>query len=167
MGVTDPLAHFPLKITVEAEDISRDYVREPDCFAIHGPLPPALNTAVLYSFDDPIINVCRGEISAAAPLPSGLIVTPVYRLGSNGPQGVPTGRVLIRFQSGVPVEGRRQELKACGFSILETLSYAPHAAWLQALDGNIAAALNGFEELRALRDVALVDPQMLMRRMER
>jgi hypothetical protein len=115
-------------MTVEAEGVSRDWVREFDCFAVHGPVPPALTKAALYSFEDPVIKVCRGEVSTVLALPSDLTVTPVYPLGPNGPQGVPSGRVFIRFRSQVPVEGRRQELKACGFSISEALSYAPHAA---------------------------------------
>jgi hypothetical protein len=167
MGVNDPLSRFPLKLTVEAEDVSRDWVCEPDCFAVHGPVPPALTTAVLYSFDDPIINVCRGGVSTVSALPPDLTVTPVYRLGTKGPQGVPSGRVFIRFRTHVPVEERRQELETCGFFVDELLSYAPHAAWLLSKDGNIATALNGFAKLRALPDVLLVEPQMLIRRVKR
>lgn len=167
MVLNDPFSHFPLKMTVEAEGVSRVWVREPDCFAVHGRVPPALTTVVLYSFEDPVINVCRGEISTVSVLPSDLTVTPVYRLWPNGPQGVPSGHVFIRFRNQVPVKERRQELKACGFSICETLSYAPHAAWLQSMDGNIATALHGFAKLRALHDVVLVEPRMLMRRVQR
>ena len=167
MSLNSLLAHFPLRMTVEAEGVSRDWVREPDCFAVHGPVPPALTTAVLYSFEDPAINVCRGEVSTVSAPSANLTVTPVYRLEPNGPQGVPSGRVFIRFRSQAPVAERRQELKACGFSISELLSYAPHAAWLQSKDGNIATALNGIAKLRALHDVLLVEPQMLMRRVHR
>jgi len=167
MVLNDPFSHFPLRMRVEDEGVARDFVRESDCFAIHGPVPSALTKAVLYSFEDPVINVCRGEVSAMAAFLSDLTVTPVYRLGPNGPQGVPSGRVFIRFRSQVSVEGRRQELEACGFFISEPLSYAPHAAWLQSKDGNIATALNGFAKLRALQDVVLVEPQMFMRRVQR
>jgi len=167
MVLNDPFSSFPLMMTVEADGVSRDYVREPDYFAVHGSVPSALATAVLYSFEDPVIHVCRGEISTVPALPSDLTVTPVYRLGPNGPQGVPSGRVFIRFEEQVHVEERRQELKTCGFFISEPLSYAPHAAWLQSMDGNIATALNGFAKLRALQDVVLVEPQMLMRRVQR
>ncbi len=167
MGLNDPLSHFPLRMTVEAEDVTREWVRESDCFAVHGPVPPALTTAVLYSFENPVINVCRGEVSTVSTLPANLTVIPVYRLGPNGPQGVPSGRVFIRFRSQVPVEERRQELETCGFFVDERLSYAPHAAWLQSKDGNIATALNGFAKLRALPDVVLVEPQMLMRMVQR
>jgi len=167
MVLNDLFSHFPLRMTVEAEGITRVYVRELDCFAVHGAVPPALTSAVLYSFEDPVINVCRGEVSIISALPSDLALTPVYRLGPNGPQGVPSGRVFIRFPEQVPVEERRSELKACGFFISEPLSYAPHAAWLQSIDGNIATALNGFAKLRALQDVVLVEPQMLMRRVQR
>jgi len=167
MVLSDPFFHFPLRIRVEAEGVSRAWVRESDCFAVHGPVPPALANAVLYSFEDPVINVCRGKDSMVLTLPSDLTVTPVYRLGPNGPQGVPSGRVFVRFRSQIPVEGRRQDLKACGFFISEALSYAPYAAWLQSMDGNIATALNGFAKLRAIPDVVLVELQMLMRQVKR
>lgn len=167
MVLNDLFSHFPLRMTVEAEGVTREYIRESDCFAVHGPVPPALTTAVLYSFEDPVINVCRSEVSIISALPSDLALTPVYRLEPNGPQGVPSGHVFIRFRSQVPVEGRRQELNACGFSIRESLSYAPHAAWLQSMDGNIATALHGLAKLRALNDVVLVEPQMFMRRVQR
>ena len=167
MGVNDPFSHFPLKLTVEAESVSRVYVRESGCFAIHGPVPSALTTAVLYSFDDPVIHVCKGTVSLVSDLSSDFTLTPVYRLEPNGPQGVPSGHVFIRFRSQVSAEERRQELNACGFFIRESLSYAPQAAWLQSMDGNIATALHGFAKLRDLNDVVLVEPQMLMRRMKR
>lgn len=167
MALNDPFSHFPLRMRVEAQALSRVYVRESDCFAVHGPVPPALNTSVLYAFDDPVINVCRGEVPALQGLPSDLIVTPVYRLEPNGPQGVPSGNVFIRFRPQVSVEGRQPEIEACGFSIRESLSYAPHAAWLRSQDGNIATALHGIAKLRDLNDVELVEPQMLMRRVQR
>ncbi|MEO6202687.1 MAG: hypothetical protein ABIU05_16195 [Nitrospirales bacterium] len=167
MALNDPFSHFPLRMTVEAQAGTRVYVRESDCFAVHGPVPPALTVSVLYSFDDPVINVCRGEVSDLSALPSNLILTPVYRLEPHGPQGVPSGNVFIRFRSHVLVEGRRQELKACGFSIRESLSYAPQATWLQSRDANIATALNGIAKLRDLNDIELVEPQMLMRRVQR
>ncbi|MDR4459537.1 MAG: hypothetical protein MRJ67_03310 [Nitrospirales bacterium] len=167
MVLNAPFSRFPLRMRVEAQALSRVYVRESDCFAVHGPVPRALTTSVLYSFDDPVINVCRGEVSALSGLPSDLIVTPVYRLEPNGPQGVPSGNLFIRFRSQVSVESRQPEIEACGFSIRESLSYAPHAAWLRSQDGNIATALNGIAKLRDLNDVELVEPQMLMRRVRR
>jgi hypothetical protein len=167
MDLNDSFSHFPLKMSVEAEGVARDYVRESNCFAVHGPVPPALTTSVLYSFEDPVINVCRGEVSMVSALHFDLTVTPVYRLAPNGPQGVPSGLVFIRFQSHISVEERRQELDSCGYFIRESLSYAPHAGWLESLDGNIATALHGLAKLRALNDVVLVEPQMLMRRVQR
>ncbi len=167
MALNDLFSHFPLRMTVEAQAVRRIYVRESDCFAVHGPVPPALTASVLYSFVDPVIHVCRGEVSVISTLPANLTLTPVYRLEPHGPQGVPTGNVFIRFRSEVPVEGRRQELETCGFSIRESLSYAPHAAWLQSRDANIATALNGFAKLCDLNDIELVEPQMLMRRVQR
>ena len=152
---------------MKAEGVSHDYSCETNCFAIHGPLPQALTASVLFSFDNPDITVCRGDISTVSTILADCTVTPVYRLGQNGPLGVPTGRVFIRFQSSVRVSERRDELYACGFTIQETLSYAPHAVWVQSTDGKIATALNSLEKLHALRDVMLVEPQMLMRREQR
>ena len=167
MGLNDPFSQFPLSVRVESEGVLREYVRESGYFAVHGPVPPDLTMAVLYSFDDPVINVCRGEDSAVASLPSDLPVTPVYRLGPHGTQGVPSGRVFIRFRPQVHVERRRKELTACGFSVHETLSYAPYSAWVQSMDGNIATALHQFAKLRTIPDIVLAEPQMLMRRGQR
>jgi hypothetical protein len=167
MVSTDLFSHFPLNMTVEADGETREYFREPDCFAIHGPVPSNLTSAVLYSFGDPAISVCRGAVSALSTLPADLTITPVYRLGHHGPQGVPSGRVFIRFSDTVQVKERQEELTACGYFISETLSYAPHAAWLQSMDGNIATALRTFAKLRALHDVVWVEPQMFMRPVQR
>jgi hypothetical protein len=167
MGLNDPLASFPQRMTVTIEGRSRDYYRESDCFAIHGALPPALTTAVVFSFEDPDITVCRGHLSSIATIPADRIITPVYRLGQKGPQGVPTGRIFIRFQSSVRVLERLEDLQSCGFTIQETLSYAPHAAWLRSMDGRIDTVLNSYQALQGLCGVMVVEPQMLMRREQR
>lgn len=167
MALKDPFSDFPLRVRVEAQALSRVYVRESDCFAVHGPVPPALTASVLYSFDDPVINVCRGEVPALSGFPSELILTPVYRLQPNGPQGVPSGNVFIRFRSQVPAEDRQPDIEACGFFIHESLSYAPHAAWLRSQGRNIATALNGIAKLRDVHDMELVEPQMFMIRVQR
>jgi hypothetical protein len=167
MALNDPFSHFPLRITVEAQAVSRVYLRESDFFAVHGPVPPALTGSVLYAFDDPVINVCRGEGSVLSSLPSDLMLTPVYRVEPHGPQGVPSGNVFIRFKSQIPVERRREEIEACGFSIQESLSYAPHAAWLRSQDGNIATALHGIAKLLNVSDIELVEPQMWMPQVRR
>lgn len=167
MSVNELFSRFPLKMTVEAEAGPRNYIREDDCFAIHGPMPSGLTATVLYSFADPEVHVCRGDGSLLSTLPPGLVVTPVYRLEMHGSQAVPTGKVFIRFRSEVLVERRQQEIQACGFSISDPLSYAPHAAWLQKGDGNIATALKEFAKLRTLPDVVLVEPQLLMRQVKR
>ncbi|GJL60144.1 MAG: hypothetical protein NPIRA03_30010 [Nitrospirales bacterium] len=167
MALKDPFSDFPLRMRIETQALSRVYVRESDCFAVHGPVPPALTALVLYSFDDPVINVCRGEVPALSGFPSELILTPVYRLEPNGPQGVPSGNVFIRLRSQVPVEDRQPDIEACGFCIRESLSYAPHAAWIRSQDGNIATALNGIAKLHDVHDMELVEPQMLMIRVPR
>jgi hypothetical protein len=167
MAVSNPFSRFPQKMRVETQNEIREYDREADSFAIHGPVPPALIPLVVYSFAAPEIHVCRGNVSYAAFVSPEQIITPVYRLGMQGPQGVPTGKVLIRFMSQVSVETRRSDIQACGFFISESLAYAPFAAWLEHEDKHIATALNEFAKLRAISDVELVEPQMLMRAVRR
>ena len=91
-------------------------------------------------------------------------VIPVYAAGEEGPIAVPTGRVFVRLHEGLRPDEKRNEFAAAGFDIERTLSYAPHAAWLQPTEGGVGRALNGLAGLEAIPDVAHVEPQMLLER---
>lgn len=88
-------------------------------------------------------------------------VLPVYRAQPSGAFAIPTGRVWVRFAEGVEAARRHQAIKKLGFSIEESPAWAPQAAWVRASSGKIADALAAASRLKALPDVAQVEPQML------
>ncbi|MGH7960233.1 MAG: hypothetical protein ACRERD_00210, partial [Candidatus Binatia bacterium] len=106
--------------------------------------------------------VFREEVGEHKRVVSSGKVGPVYALHPSGTPAVPTGQVFIRFQEGVTVEARRQEIEQAGYEIAQSIAYAPHAAWLQARSGEIAAALTGIPTLEKIAGVENVEPQMLM-----
>jgi hypothetical protein len=91
-------------------------------------------------------------------------VGPVYSNGPDGPLAVPTGRVFVRFASGIHAAERREQFEAAGFEIDKTLSYAPNAVWLRPAAGGVARALPGLGVLGNLPGVEHVEPQLLFER---
>jgi len=112
--------------------------------------------------EDGAIAVFRGELDEAGMTVQSGALSAVYGLQPSGLLAVPTGRVFVRFAEGVKAESRRQEINRAGYELIESLSYAPHAAWLRARSGDIADALAGIPRLEQLPDVENVEPQMLM-----
>ena len=78
-----------------------------------------------------------------------------------------TGRVFIRFADHVDAASRGDEIATAGFRIVQTLPWAPHAAWLEPESGSIGDALSHLADLRKLRDVENVEPQILTERSKR
>ncbi|HAZ43592.1 MAG TPA: hypothetical protein DDW76_16925, partial [Cyanobacteria bacterium UBA11369] len=68
--------------------------------------------------------------------------------------------VFIRFAEKVDVESHREAIEQAGYQIAQTLSYAPHAAWVRAQSGKISDALTGISKLEAIPNVENVEPQM-------
>jgi hypothetical protein len=98
---------------------------------------------------------------------SGDDVIPVYSAGADGPLAVPTGRLFVRFAEGIKASDRAPALRALGFAIERSPSYAPSAAWVTPLAGSATAALDHIEALQKLPDVAHVEPQLVMERAEK
>jgi hypothetical protein len=71
--------------------------------------------------------------------------------------------VLVRLAEGEPIAQHAGDLEKAGFTIVEPLSYAPHAAWVAPREGGVAAALRGLDRLAHTKGVEHVEPQMLMR----
>jgi hypothetical protein len=152
---------------VSTEHASLRYIKIPALFAVHGNLPAQLKSAVEATIEEGAITICRREqFTLGVPL-SSLKVSPVYALDPHGPLAVPTGRIFIRFIPGVKAEDRRPDLAEHGYTITHIPSYAPHTAWAQATNDDIATALLNIEKLKDLRDVANVEPQLLMQRKNR
>ncbi|RCV51474.1 hypothetical protein [Marinitenerispora sediminis] len=109
---------------------------------------------------DPVVR----PADAVAEPAGGARLGPVYRRDPGGDLVVPTGRVLVRYAEGDRAERHRDELAGAGYQVDQVLGYAPHAAWLRALGGGIAAALARIGGLAELPGVRRVEPQMIGRR---
>lgn len=103
----------------------------------------------------------RAERIADSPQTTAVYVSATTRIA------VPTGRVFIRFRDTVLVSKRTEEVSHAGYRTVETLPYAPSAAWLEAADGQVASALGNIGRLEALSDVVNVEPQLLAPRVVR
>jgi hypothetical protein len=77
---------------------------------------------------------------------------------------VPTGRVLVRFAEGVVARAKVTSLAHAGYRIAALIDYAENAAWVDAADGDVAAALRGLDRLAAIAGVVSVEPQLLSAR---
>jgi hypothetical protein len=143
------------------------YVRKAGHYAVHHrPTNTPAPDAVLL-LEDGAIAVFRGEPDEAAEASQVGDLSPVYGLQPSGLPAVPTGRVFVRFAEGVQAESRRQEINRTGYELVESLAYAPHAAWLRPRSGDMADALAGISRLEQLPDIENVEPQMLMESVRR
>ena len=88
-------------------------------------------------------------------------VLPVYRAQPSGAFAIPTGRVWVRFAEGVKATLQREALAKLGFSLEESPSWAPQAAWVRASSGKIADTLAAAARLSVLPKVEQVEPQIL------
>ena len=143
------LARAPRRLPASTERPELRYEIADDLIATHGRLGRPLEQLVR--------PVAEAGGAAIAPTTLG----PVYRRMPGGSLVVPTGRVLVRFAEGEPVERHRDELAGAGYEIDEVLSYAPHAAWLRARSGDIADTLAGLDRLAAQPGIENVEPQMV------
>jgi hypothetical protein len=74
---------------------------------------------------------------------------------------VPTGRVFVRFAEGIEARANEPALARASYRIAALIDYAPNAAWVEAEDGDVAAALRGLDRLAAIAGVVNVEPQLL------
>jgi hypothetical protein len=151
---------FPKRLTASSAAGSPIYILEPALIALHqGARVP--NRKATVDFPAERIAVYPREAVEAVPKNARIATSPVYRLGEGGPIAVPTGLVFVRLQEALPIDTRRDQLQRAGFQLIEPAPKAPHAGWVQATDGGIAAALSSLKKLAALAEVVHVEPQML------
>ncbi|NNG16614.1 MAG: hypothetical protein HKM89_09045 [Gemmatimonadales bacterium] len=167
MPSDDPLPEYPARVRVSTERPELVYERLPGYFAIRGPVPQTLRSAVTTEMEDGQITVCRGTADSSEAELADSTITPVYGLGAAGAPAVPTGRILVRFAEHIRAEEQRDALEGLGFRVVETLPYALHVAWVESVDGDAAAALHGIERLEGLADIVNVEPQMVRERRHR
>jgi hypothetical protein len=158
---SDPLAAFPTKFIASTQHKDVHYYRQTHLFAVHGPVPRALQAQVNQILGDGKVSLCRGEVPRVPELDLLSKLSPVYSLGPGSPPAIPTGRVFIRFTEQVAAQDRQGDLARLGYRIVRVTPYTRHTAWLDSVSGTIAEALAGLPDLEQLPDVANVEPEML------
>jgi hypothetical protein len=139
------------------------YVLKAGHYAVHqrSSTLPARGAVLSLDDGDSAIVVFQGEPDEMAEAAQTGGLSPVYGLQPGDLPAVPTGRVFVRFAEGVKAESHRQQISQAGYELVESLAYAPQAAWLRSRSGDIADALAGIPALEQLPDVENVEPQML------
>lgn len=162
----DYFSEYPQQIRVAKEQSTILYDRRPGYYAVHYNQPKMVADEVA---DKAVLQLNDGAIAVFAGEPDELdnTLSPIYTLQPDGSLTVLTGLIFIRFVAGVNVESHREAIKQAGYEVANSLSYAPHAAWLRAQSGKILDALRGISRLEAIADVENVEPQMLMARVQR
>ncbi|MEM8671726.1 MAG: hypothetical protein AAGG48_29680 [Planctomycetota bacterium] len=89
--------------------------------------------------------------------------TPVYRLGDNGPVGVPTGLIFIRFDKATSLDERREQLEELGFEVANEADTA-EGGWVRHKSGSCEASLSNAARLHEVEGVRVVEPQFLLPR---
>lgn len=89
--------------------------------------------------------------------------TPVYRSGKDGPVGVPTGLIFIRFGTDTPLQSRRDQLKELGYEIAKGAAVT-EGGWVRHNSGFCEASLSNSAKLHEIDGVCVVEPQFLMSR---
>jgi hypothetical protein len=146
------LSEFPKRLRASTQKPDIVYVRDDEHYAMHG--QPARGRGVVMTEGEGGIAVFAGQPKALSKN-----MTAVYR--NNAALAVPTGRVLVRFAEGVDAGDHLKMLEQAGYCIEQQLPYAPNAAWLCNLDGDIAGALSHIDQLEKLPGVENVEPQLL------
>ncbi|MEH2007405.1 hypothetical protein [Nostoc sp.] len=134
------------------------YTRKPGYYAVHYNQPSTVTPGAILQLNDGAIAVFPGEPNESE---QGTL-SPIYTLQPNGSVAVPTGLVFIRFAEGVDVESEHEVINRAGYKVVQSLDYAPHAAWLRAQSGNIVDAIAGIRQLEAIPKVENIEPQMLI-----
>lgn len=158
----DYFSKYPQQIRVGNRS-AVSYNRQLGYYAVHYNRPGTEAPGAVLQLNDGAIAVFQGEPDE----PKTDTLSPIYALQPDGSLAVPTGLVFIRFVEGVDVESHHEAIKQAGYVVAQSLSYAPHAAWLRAHSGEILDAIRGIPQLEAIPDVENVELQMLMARVQR
>jgi hypothetical protein len=144
------LSEFPERLELDSAGARTTYVLRRDVYAVHDWDGSHADQAVH--------AIPGGRVAAFRGDPAGRM--PVYESTAGGRLVYPTGTVWVRFSKGTDARGRAADLKHAGFRIAQSPGYAPHGAFVTAVDA--AWALSHLEALRAIDGVEVVEPQMLV-----
>src|SRR5207248_2306513 len=119
------------------------FVESPNLYAVHDWDEDADDGHPILVLDD--AAVFRGT----PPGRDGRKQGPVYEVQPGGTPAVPTGRVFVRFTSSVDAGLREEALRQAGYRIVKKMPWAPSAAWVEALSGDVARSEEHTSELQS------------------
>lgn len=162
--MTKLFEEFPERIKVGTKHADKFYTLVPDYYAVHYG-GETWETSNAFMMLEEGIAVYKGKPDKSFDGSTSL--TPVYILQQSGAFAVPTGKVYLRFSEGIEAKTQQQKIQSAGYEIVGIPPYAPHTAWVQSVSESIADSLSDINLLEMLSDVENVEPQMLMKRVER
>ncbi len=158
---------YPAEIKASTGHPDLKYVRKPNYFTIYGHPPSGIATVVAFSGSEGEIAICRGDVAEIARAAEVSETAPAYALAPAGPLSAPSGLVFIRFEDGVDIVARMEEIARADYIVVKRVPQAPNAAWLGATSRRVADALEGIGRLERIPNVVNVEPQMLSERVHR
>jgi hypothetical protein len=156
----DDFSEYPQQIRVGSLHSAVLYTRKPGYYAVHYNQPGTVAPGAILQLNEGVIAVFSGVPNQSEKN----TLSPIYTLEPNSSFAIPTGLVFIRFAEGVDVESQREVINRAGYKVEQSISYAPHAAWLRPQSGKIVDAIAGISQLEAIPNVENVELQMLMER---
>ena len=162
-----PFSDYPTEIKSSTEHPELKYVRVSQYFTIYGHPPSSIATEMTLSGPEGEIAICRGDAAESARVAGISEIAPAYALHPAGPLSAPSGLVFIRFEDGVNVAARKEEIARADYIVVKRVPQAPNAAWLAAASRRVADALEGIGRLELIPNVVNVEPQMLSERVHR
>jgi len=85
---------------------------------------------------------------------------PVYRIGEEGPLGVPTGVLYVRLVKGASLTSLESKFKNLGLVVLRT-SPISTTGWLEHESSDLNIALSIIEQLDKLSEILVIEPQVI------
>ncbi len=165
--MANPFSAYPAEIKASTRHPELRYVRVLHYFTVYGRPPSGIATEMTLSGSEGEIAICRGDAAETARVAEISETAPAYALDPAGPLSAPSGLVFIRFEEGVNVAARKEEIARADYIVVKRVPQAPNAAWLAAASRRVADALEGIGRLERIPNVVNVEPQMLSERVYR
>lgn len=157
------LEKFPDSVSQSLHEAAGIYRIEKNLCAIVGELPEAMENYCVATFEHEKISILRlPSLNVEIELPDReAFLTAVYRMNQSDPYYVPTGRIFIRLRKNMNMQEMAVALKALQLKIIDIPKYAPHSGWVEHLSGKTDKTLSEINQIKNLKDVENIEPQML------
>ena len=110
---------------------------------------------------EPNIAICK-KLEEEVNIKSNETKTSVYRLGKEGPYGIPSGLIYIRFNGEHGLAHYQDQIDEAGFKIeKESVS---RSGWIRPKLSLNQEPMKNMDKLEKLPNVANIEPQFLMAR---